>query len=77
MKLVSLTTDLTGAEADAVVALTQAVATLRRLGIVATVELDPLQPPAMGHYSSTVTVRRTIDHNAEAAKRGGYQAERG
>lgn len=75
MNLISLVGNLTRAEADDVAALTLAVANLRRRGIVATVELSPLDPPAMGNYSPTVTVRRAIDHNAEAAKRGGYQVE--
>jgi hypothetical protein len=76
MNLISLVGNLTAAEADDVAALTLAVANLRRRGIVATVELTPEHPPAMGRYSPTVTVRRAIDHNAEAAKRGGYQVER-
>lgn len=72
MKLVSLATDLNKTEADAVVALTLAVENLRRLGLVATVEQVPQPPLAMGSYSPVVTVRRAIDHNREAAKRGGY-----
>lgn len=75
MKLISIAENLTSAESDDIVALTLAVANLRKRGLVATVELDPLHPPAMGHYSPTVTVRRAIDHNLEAAKRGGYQVE--
>lgn len=75
MKLVSIAENLTASESDDIVALTLAVANLRKRGLVATVELDPLRPLAMGHYSPTVTVRRAIDHNAEAAKRGGYQLQ--
>lgn len=58
MKLISLATDLTQAETDAVAALTAAVVRLVRLGIVTTVEQTPLQPLAMGNVEPTVTVRR-------------------
>jgi hypothetical protein len=74
MKLVSLATDLTQTETDAVAALTAAMMRCVRLGLVATVEQTPLQPLAMGNTEPTVTVRRAIDHNGEAAKRGGYTA---
>ena len=46
-----------------------------RLGLVPTFDQVADFPPAMGRYSPTVTVRRAIDHNAEAAKRGGYPEE--
>jgi hypothetical protein len=72
MKLVSIATDLTQAETDAVAALAAAVVRLVRLGLVATVDQVPELPLAMGNYSPTVTVRRAIDHAGEAAKRGGY-----
>jgi hypothetical protein len=75
MNLISLAENLTADEANDVAALTLAVANLRRRGIVATVEQVPEHPPAMGRYAPTVTVRRAIDHNAEAAKRGGYLVE--
>jgi hypothetical protein len=58
MKLISLATDLTQAETDAVAALTAAVVRLVRLGLVTTVEQTPLKPLAMGNVEPTVTVRR-------------------
>lgn len=75
MKLDLLAQDLTQTEADAVAALTAAVVRCVRLGLVANVDQVPDSPPAMGRYDHAVTVRRAIDHNLEAAKRGGYHVE--
>lgn len=45
----------------------------RLFDLVITVEQVPLEPLAMGHYKTVVSVRRAIDHVGEAAKRGGYE----
>lgn len=42
------------------------------LGLVVTVDLVPLRPLAMGNYEPRLHVRKAIDHQLEAAKRGGY-----
>lgn len=73
MQLITLAENLNPDESHAIAALTLAVARLRALGLVATVDLVPLAPLAMGNYAPRATVRRVIDHNLEAAKRGGYE----
>lgn len=73
MNLISTAENLTSDEAEAIAALTLAVARVRTLNLVATVDQVPLVPLAMGHYEPRITVRRAIDHNLEAAKRGGYE----
>lgn len=75
MELVSLI-ELNKEDTDAVIALVNATRDVHRRGLVATVEQIPHPPLAMGRYFPRVTVRQRIDHNAEAAKRGGYQVER-
>lgn len=43
------------------------------LGLVVTVEQMARTPLAMGNADTRISVRRKVDHRAEAAKRGGYE----
>jgi hypothetical protein len=73
MNLISTVENPTSNEGHAIAALKRAVADLRALGIIATVENAPLLPLAMGNHEPLIVVRRAIDHALEAAKRGGYE----